>query len=85
MAGRRRRRDPVADAHQQLRELRNKLHGMEQETVLPLRSQIAQLQRDNADLTSRLGRLQSLHQLYRDAWESMVKLSHGLLASGKDA
>jgi hypothetical protein len=80
----RRRRDPVADAHQQVRDLRNKLHGFEQESVLPLRSQIAQLQRDNADLENRLTRLKEQQRLYRDAWEAMVRLTNGLLASGKE-
>lgn len=80
---RRRRNDPLADANQDLRDLRNKLHAIDQETVLPLRARIAELEHENARLTQRVTKLDDLHRLYREAWESMVRLSNAILATGK--
>ncbi len=78
----RRRRDPIADAHQQVRALRNKIHSLEQEMVAPLRLQVANLQRDYESLQHQLGADQELLRLYRAAWESTLRLISGL-ASGK--
>lgn len=79
-----RKRDRVADAHQVERELKNRIHAYDQETVLPLRSRIAGLETENKRLQRIVDRLTRLERSYRAAWEAGVKLSAALLASGKD-
>ena len=78
-------RRQVADANQVIRDLRNQIHSHEQQVVLPLRARIAELERANALLALRVDRAEGLHKLYRDAWESMVRLTNATLplASGK--
>lgn len=76
-------RDRLADANQQERELKNRIHAYEQETVLPLRARIAELERDNTRLKRTTERLERLERLYRDAWVSGIRLAGALLATGK--
>lgn len=74
------RRDRVADANQQVRDLRNKLHQVEQTTILPLRGRIAELELDNRLLTSKLDHAQRMSGLYQKAWASMLDLVQALSA-----
>ena len=79
------RRDRRADAHQSAREIKNRIHQYEQETVLPLRAQIAQLERDNKAMSARLQRSERLEALYNEALSVSVRLASTLLATGKDS
>ena len=79
------RRDRIADANQQVRELRNKLHAIDHEVVLPLRTRIAELERDSRVLTAKCHQLERMHDLYRKSWEAMLELFHAIttVAGGK--
>jgi len=77
-----RKRDRVADANQHVRDLRNKLHEIEQTTILPLRAEVAGLQQDKRLLTKRAENAERMMDLYRKSWEAMLNLQHALV-SGK--
>jgi hypothetical protein len=77
------RRDPIADANQTIRDLRNQLHNYDAQVAIPLRTKVAELERANAQLALRVERAEGLHGLYRDAWEASIRLFNGVLASGK--
>lgn len=80
----RRDRVAVADANQEARLLRNRIHQYDQEVVLPLRAQIAELQKANAALTRKVARLTDLEARYHDVWRAGIRLTSSLLASGKE-
>ncbi len=72
--------------------LRNRLHTLEQEVTLPLRHQIAELEREKAALTTRVTRaegrvteLASLCEAYQDFVDAFIRLAaERQLASGKE-
>jgi hypothetical protein len=78
------RRDPVADANQRVRDLSNKLFGFDQEVALPLRTRVAGLERQVAELSAKAERQERLIVAYREHWESHVRLVAAQLASGKN-
>ncbi len=79
-----RRRNPLHDAQQRVRDLANKNHAYESEVVLPLRAELAQVRADLKKTTERLAHLERLEAAYRRAWEAQVHLAAAQLASGKD-
>ena len=79
-----RRRNPLAQANQNNRDLRNRLHRFDQEVALPLRSEVAQLKLDLERLQSKVSGLQRLNEAYRQDWTAAVRLEYERLASGKE-
>jgi hypothetical protein len=80
----RRRPNPLQDANQRVRDLATKLHNVEIEIVLPLRSELAQARANETKLSERVAHLERLEAAYRLAWEAQIRLAAVQLASGKD-
>jgi hypothetical protein len=78
-----RRRNPLAQANQANRDLRNQIHRFDQEVALPLRAEIAQLKLDLERSRSKVADLVHLNEAYQQSWEARVRLDYERLASGK--
>jgi hypothetical protein len=85
MLTKRKRKDLLVEANAKLAEARNKLHNIESQTVLPLRTRIAELEQENARLGRRLVLAERMHGLYKESWSAMVDLLAAVqnLATGK--
>jgi len=79
-----RRRNPLHDANQRVRDLSIKLHNFESDVVLPLRAELAAARANETKLAAKVAHLERLEAAYRHAWEAQVRLAAAQLASGKE-
>jgi len=71
----------LAAANQRTRDVRNELFKLEQETVVPLRAKIAELERANARLIKAVSDREHERDVYKDAWRANTELMRLLLDS----
>lgn len=85
MNNRQRRRDEAkrGDAAQFERELRNRLHDYEQKVVIPLRVQIAEMDRELASQRRLVATLEGSLATHRQATEALIRLCMLSLDTGK--
>lgn len=79
------RRNPLADAHATIRELRNEIGSAAQplrEKIRQLEAAAVQLEAEKSRLVTRMSILERENRIQRDALDALVSLHHWTISSG---